>query len=353
MMKWRQITITSLTAFAVLSSVSCMPSSYNAVQSSRLVDSSAGKNAASAKTWRGLPDDEDAAITGDDVRPDVINPEPIELEDDVAKTIRAAEAEAASEESKSKPATKKDVESEEKKEQPKAEQPKAEQPKATDTKSEKPVEKVDIDKTADFTGPGVLKPTVYFFASFNEDESKCTQDTVLHGKGGVELIRVCKKTEEDCGLQGSCAVIQNGKARSFNVIGRFEGQDRYFEIDEDGCRFGYGVRESCLDPFYTLAADLGIYKPGQVIYVPAVVGLILPDGSKHTGYFVIRDQGRGIKGTGRFDFFSGTFSWRNSKNPFKKLGLGDVNTNIPYFKVSGKTAEKILKRRAFPQLPVH
>ncbi len=70
-------------------------------------------------------------------------------------------------------------------------------------------------------------------------------------------------------MQGSCSVIQDGKKHNFNVIGRTSGQDRFFEIEKnDDCQYGYGVQSSCLDPYYTLAADLTIYKPGEVIFVP-------------------------------------------------------------------------------------
>lgn len=214
---------------------------------------------------------------------------------------------------------------------------------------EKPATKAEAEKS-DFTGPGRLKPTIYYFPVFNEDESKCEKDTMMHASGGKELLKVCEKTAKECGLQGSCAIIHDGVMRSFNVLGARNGQDRFFEI-KDSCKYGFGVESACLDPFYTLAADLSLYEPGQVIYIPGVVGMELPDGSKHSGYFVIRDRGRGVTGTGRFDFFSGMMAWRDSKNPFAKLGLGDVKTNIPYYKVKGKTAQQVLRHRAFPKLP--
>lgn len=220
--------------------------------------------------------------------------------------------------------------------------------KETDTKNDK-----NAEADPKIEGPGVLKPTIYYFPTINEDEKKCDDKDkkVIHGEGGKELVTVCASTEAICGEQGTCAIIQDGMKKTFNIIGRFQGQDRYFEIKKDGCIFGYGVRSSCLDPFYTLAADLNIYKPGDVIFVPAVEGLELPDGSKHNGYFIIRDQGRGIVGRGRFDFFSGSYHWADSKNPFKKLGLGDVKTNIPYFKVLGESAAQVLKDRSYPRLP--
>lgn len=246
---------------------------------------------------------------------------------------------------------------EQKNQTPPPQEPKKEQPPVTQTPAPKPSPKPTIaaPTQAEMNGPGVLKPTVYFFVVINEDKNSCAANakSTLYGAGGKKLLTVCAKTLNACALQGSCAVVQNGKTHTFNVIGRFDGQDRFFEIEQDGCRFGYGVNSSCLDPFYTLAADLTIYKPGEVIFVPAVVGLELPDGSKHSGYFVIRDKGRGIIGRGRFDFFSGYFSWLDPKNPFNKLGLSDVSTNIPYFRVSGESAKKFLLSRAYPQIPAN
>lgn len=219
--------------------------------------------------------------------------------------------------------------------------------------AEPPSQKPGDGKDPDLQGPETLKPTVYYFVTINENEKLCEySETVdINGASGTVLLRVCQKTWSACAVQGTCAVIQGEETHFFNVIGKFEGQTRFFEIDRKKCRFGYGVNNICLDPFYSVAADLTIHKPGDVIFIPAVVGLELPDGSKHDGYFIVRDQGHGIVGPGRFDFFSGMISWYDSKNPFKKLGLGDVKTNIPYFKVTGEKAKKALSNRAYPSLP--
>lgn len=34
----------------------------------------------------------------------------------------------------------------------------------------------------------------------------------------------------------------------------------------------------CLDPYFTVAADLNFYKLGDVIFVPQFVGEVMPDG---------------------------------------------------------------------------
>lgn len=201
--------------------------------------------------------------------------------------------------------------------------------------------------------PGTLKPTVYYFPVLDEDNKTCAdvEKTPLYGPEGEVLLNVCPETEDACRLQGSCGVIQNGKMQSLNYLGTYDGQERYFLI-ENKCSYGFGVSNICLDPFYTVAADLTIYKPGQVVFIPAVVGLEMPDGSLHNGYFVVRDQGRKVKGVGRFDFFSGRYSWKHPKNPFKKINLGDINTAIPYYLIVGELAQKILEFRGYPHMPM-
>lgn len=206
---------------------------------------------------------------------------------------------------------------------------------------------------ADVAEAGFLKPTIYYFPVYNEDKGGCSasEKVTLHGEDGKPLMNVCRKSSNSCGLQGTCSIIQKGKIRLFNILDRIRGQDRYFEIDRNECRFGYGVRSICLDPFYTLAADLRIYKPGDVIFIPAIAGTVLPSGTIHDGFFVVRDKGRGINGRGRFDFFTGLLSWFDDKNPFAKLGLGDKKTSMQYFKIKGSKAQEILSRRVYPGLP--
>jgi len=208
---------------------------------------------------------------------------------------------------------------------------------------------------ADIAESGFLKPTIYYFPVYDEDKGGCaaSEKVTLHGEDGKALMSVCRKSSNSCGLQGTCSIIQKGKIRLFNILDRIRGQDRYFEIDRNECRFGYGVRSICLDPFYTLAADLKIYKPGDVIFVPAIVGTVLPSGTIHDGFFVVRDKGRGINGRGRFDFFTGLLSWFDEKNPFAKLGLGDKKNSMQYFKIKGAKAQEILSRRVYPSLPAN
>ena len=198
---------------------------------------------------------------------------------------------------------------------------------------------------------GFIKPTIYYHATLDEDNLKCGKNSELTADSGRVLISVCRNTEETCLMEGSCAIIQNGIKRSFNISNKIAGRYRYFETTKDVCHFGYGVNSTCLDPFYTVAADPSIYKPGDVIYIPAANGMQLPDNTKHKGYFVVRDQGKKVLGKGRFDFYSGFYHWDNKTNPFSKIGFADISTRLPYFVIKGDLAKKVLIGRGFPRIP--
>lgn len=206
--------------------------------------------------------------------------------------------------------------------------------------------------SADFTLEGEITPTVYYNAIINDDKT-CTDEerVTLHGAKAVELAKVCPSTLNYCGLQGSCTVVSKGTQVSYNVINRYAGVDHFMVLNVEECPFGLGVRSICLDPFYTVAADLKIYKPGDVIFIPQLVGFELFMGRKHTGFFVVRDKGRDIVGKGRFDFFSGFYSWRDQQNPFAKAKLNSSKTKMMFYKVTGKSAESVLSGRMFPGLP--
>jgi hypothetical protein len=106
-----------------------------------------------------------------------------------------------------------------------------------------------------------------------------------------------------------------------------------------------------VDPFRSVAADLNLYKLGDVIFLPALVGAKLPDQTTHDGYFIVRDAGAAIRKKGRFDFYTGYYSATDPKNSLLGFGLGDKTTRIPYYKVSESIAALVRVGRAYPKIP--
>ncbi|MBX3018338.1 MAG: hypothetical protein KF767_10640 [Bdellovibrionaceae bacterium] len=215
---------------------------------------------------------------------------------------------------------------------------------ATDGYSVRVADNRDINET------GTITPTVYFVAVIDEDKESCDDKVGMYLTSGTVSMRVCRRTASFCSEQGSCLIKKGGKWQTFNVVRRVNGIDRYVLIN-DGCSYGYGVRNICLDPYYSLAADLSVYDPGDVIFIPKLRGLKLPNGARHDGYFIVRDKGRGVKGRGRFDFFSGSKNWGDGSNPFVKMRLNDKDTDMTYHKVAGDLAARVKAKRGYPKLP--
>lgn len=202
----------------------------------------------------------------------------------------------------------------------------------------------------DIAETGSMTPTIYFLAVIDEDKESCDDKLSLHLTDGSVRMKVCRRTLSFCAEQGSCLIKKSGRWTTFNVVRKVNGIDQFTEI-KNGCVYGYGVKNICLDPFYSVAADLNIYDPGDVIYIPKLRGMALPNGQKHDGYVIVRDRGRSVIGKGRFDFFSGGVNWRTSSNPFVQLKLNDKNTDVEYHRVAGQLAETVKAKRGYPHLP--
>lgn len=207
-----------------------------------------------------------------------------------------------------------------------------------------------VTKTLDDSS--ALHPTIYYKPTIHVDLSKCTVEDQrsLISPVGTVLQTLCRPDFRNCLMQGSCFVETESSVKSYNYHSERDGIYRFVEVDLKKCPFGYGVRGSCLDPFFSVAADLTIYKPGDVIFVPALVGIKVPGGEVHDGYLVIRDSGGAITGPKRFDFFTGFYSHLNRENTFARVGLGDADRSFDFRLASEEEAIKVRTSRAYPRV---
>lgn len=206
----------------------------------------------------------------------------------------------------------------------------------------------------------LITPTVYFVPQYDQSNLACPGTVNMKARNGSALVTVCKTVYDSCVLQGTCLIKSAGKLLLINVGVKVNGERRFEAVDRSKCSFGRGaVRDlvkvhptMCLDPYFSVAADLKIYKLGEVIFIPSFSGILLNDGTLHDGHFVVRDTGGSITGYGRFDFFSGFDSPWASTNPLVFHQFVDRGTHVPYFLVSGQKAQDVLILRNFPRLPV-
>ena len=194
-----------------------------------------------------------------------------------------------------------------------------------------------------------LLPTTYYIA--RESQTNCkgkygnvtyngTERSNVRTMSGEVITSVCTRFMRVLTMEGSAVLKDRGFGPlSVNFSGRVDGESRFHVLDR--CVYGEGVkRDLCLLPYHTLAADNEAHKIDDIIFVPKAVGLALPDGSKHNGYFIVRDTGKAFQGIGpkRVDMFTGTDP--DYSNVFLSAGFHHKNPMEAY-KVTGPSAEVV------------
>lgn len=87
---------------------------------------------------------------------------------------------------------------------------------------------------------------------------------------------------------------------------------------------GAGPRDSLGCPtvaMRTAATDPRVAPKRSIIYIPDTVGLIMPDGTRHDGYWYVSDTGGAVKGA-KVDLFTG--HGRGSMKPLMKINTKTV-----------------------------
>lgn len=207
-----------------------------------------------------------------------------------------------------------------------------------------------VTKSGDGT---VLSPTIYYKPTIYLNKSKCSSNSLRDMKtpDGHILQTMCEDDFKLCLREGSCFVEEQGKVISYNYHSNKDGEPRFIQVDLKKCPHGYGVKSSCLDPFFSAAADLAFYSVGDVIFIPRLVGAVMPTGEVHDGYIIIRDAGGGVNGPDRFDFYTGTLSHLSRENTLARLGFGDPKNRFDFRRVSESVARAVRARRNYPSIP--
>lgn len=197
-----------------------------------------------------------------------------------------------------------------------------------------------------------ILPTMYYTpkesdvnckGGYGRNTYRGNEKTVIRTPEGSVIATVCKRFERTLLMEGSAILKDRGQGEiAVNYGGKIRGEHRYYHLNR--CKFGEGVRRNlCLLPYHTIAADNKVHKVNEIIYVPAAKGILLPDGTTHEGYFIVRDTGGAFNGIGsqRVDMFTGTDP--DFDNTFQKAGFHHKRP-LDAFKIKGNSAELIREK---------
>lgn len=166
---------------------------------------------------------------------------------------------------------------------------------------------------------GTFKPSFYWIA-IEPDDALPKTVPILDEEGGV-IAMISDKFMKTLALEGT-ARLHDGRIVNFKT--RIIKPDGTKEIRYRVCGpeapFGMGYGENPLIPFKTLAVDTSVIPIGSRIYIPAARGALLPDGSRHDGYFHALDIGDAIQSK-RIDVFT---SFGDQSHVFGTVGMAHM-----------------------------
>lgn len=144
-------------------------------------------------------------------------------------------------------------------------------------------------------------------------------------EGNAISPKISQKDYCLCGIEGTCSI--DGQIYDYMGVGKHrvpfhceKHAGHIIEWKKGRFKYGMGSKANALKPFVTVAADPKVLPFGSVIYIPDAVGLELPNGDIHDGYFEVGDVGGAIKGN-HLDFFTGPWG-----KEFKFDFVKSVNT---------------------------
>lgn len=142
-----------------------------------------------------------------------------------------------------------------------------------------------------------LRNTHYYVVLESLYVSKPKDASVLDMKGNV-IAEVSKEFKDAADIEGTARLIDG---RIINFAGVKRKEIRWTVVTAP---YGLGVRKCELEPFRVVAIDPKVIPLGSLIRIQETIGMQLPDGELHDGYWYAYDIGGAIK-KDRIDLFVG------------------------------------------------
>lgn len=138
----------------------------------------------------------------------------------------------------------------------------------------------------------------YYYIAVEELESAEAESEELRTSSGELLARVTPSFKKKLDLEGSGRLVDG---RVVNVSHSVDGVSRYRISPYP---YGLGVGNCPLEPFLSIAVDPERIPLGSVVRIEETIGMPLPDGTFHDGFWRAEDTGGAIQGD-RIDLFLG------------------------------------------------
>ena len=141
----------------------------------------------------------------------------------------------------------------------------------------------------------------FYWLAYESDYAAEAYDTEIYTKSGFFIGRFPSAFVYELKLEGS-GILRDGRVLNYSGECNYGMGTCFKTLELEQHPLGVGVQGRKLEPFRSIAVDPKMIPIGAPVYVPELVGVLMPDGSHHDGCLRADDMGGAIK-NGKLDFF--------------------------------------------------
>ena len=146
-----------------------------------------------------------------------------------------------------------------------------------------PLSAQEKEKEKRKVGTAIL--TYYWIVDETSSKYDRNRDVDLLDRRGRVIAKTNARFRKEVALEGT-GWLRDGRTIRFDRL--VKGDYRFRVIKS---RYGITANGCPAEPYRTAAVDPRFVKLGSKIYIPALKGTLLPDGTKHDGIFIAHDRG--------------------------------------------------------------
>lgn len=141
----------------------------------------------------------------------------------------------------------------------------------------------------------------FYWLAYESEYANLPHDTEIYTRQGYYLGRYPSAFVYELKLEGT-GVLNDGRVINYDGECNYGMGTCFRSLDLAQHPLGTGVQGRPLVPFRSVAVDPRFIPIGATLYVPELVGIEMPDGTKHDGCLRADDMGGAIK-EHKLDFF--------------------------------------------------
>jgi 3D (Asp-Asp-Asp) domain-containing protein len=141
----------------------------------------------------------------------------------------------------------------------------------------------------------------FYWLAYESEYANEPYDTAIYTKRGFYIGRFPSAFVYELTLEGS-GILRDGRVLNFDGECNYGVGTCFKTLTLSEHPLGAGVQGRKLEPFRSIAVDPRYIPIGAPVYIPELVGVMMPDGTRHDGCLRADDMGGAIK-EHKIDFF--------------------------------------------------